>query len=107
MSVTRERKLINPDQVFDQAARSIVNDTRKGLLNNGGEVTLTANSATTVLRDPLINTNSRVCLEMPMTANAAAAIGTTYFNAPTPGAVTINHANNSQADRTFRYGVTG
>lgn len=107
MTVTRERPELKPNQGFDQQARTIVNETRRGKLNNGGEVTLTANAASTTLSDPLITTNSNVALSMPMSANAAAALSGLYFSAPTPGAVVINHANNAQIDRTFRYSVTG
>lgn len=107
MTVTRERPELKPNQGFDQQARTIVNETRRGKLNNGGEVTLTANAASTTLSDPLITTNSRVALEMPMSANAAGALGTTYFDAPASGSVVIRHANNAQTDRTCRYGVYG
>lgn len=105
MTVTRQRKEIAPYQTLtDQETRQIINEVRRGRTNNGGEVTLQANSATTTLSDPLITTNSRVFLT-PLTANAAAALGTTYFSTPTPGSIVINHANNAQADRTFAFGV--
>jgi hypothetical protein len=39
---------------------------------------------------------------MPMTANAAAALATTYI-VPAKGQFVITHANNAQADKTFRY----
>lgn len=105
MTVTRARKEIAPYASFDeQEVRNIVNEVRRGKTNNGGEITLTASSATTTLNDPLISTNSRVSLT-PLTANAAAALGTTYFGTPTPGSIVINHANNSQTDRIFAYGV--
>ncbi len=82
----------------------IINNMMDGKTNNGGEVTLTAGAASTTLRDPIINVNSRLWLS-PQTSNAAAALGTTYFSAPTSGAIVINHANNGQTDRTFAYGV--
>lgn len=87
-------------------AWEIINNAFKGKQNIGGEVTLTANAASTTLSDELIDEDSVVAL-MPMTSNAAAAVGTTYFSAPASGSVVINHANNGQTDRTFRYTVTG
>lgn len=106
MTVTRVRPELKPNSVFDQQTRTILNETRRGRLNNGGEVTLTAGAATTTITDPLITTNSVIYL-MAMTTNAAAALGTMYFDAPAAGSVVVNHANNAQTDRTFRYGVTG
>lgn len=105
MTVTRERPEIQANMKFeDIRTRTIMNETRRGRTNNGGEVTLTANAATTTLSDDLITKNSGIFLQ-PTTANAAAALATTYFDAPTTGSVVINHANNAQVDRTFKYGV--
>ena len=105
MTVTRQRPEIPPNKpLADDDARRVINETRRGRLNNGGEVTLTANAATTTLADVLISTNSRVFLS-PQTANAAAALATTYFGTPMPGSVVITHANNAQTDRIFAYGV--
>lgn len=107
MAVTRLRSTIQANQRFDdQRFRIIVAGIMNGRQNNIGEITLTANAATTTVTDTLINENSVITL-MPMTANAAGAIATTYFDAPTQGSVVINHANNAQADKTFRYEVTG
>lgn len=105
MTVTRERLKLQANQRFeDIRTRTFMNEVRDGKLNNGGEVTLTANSATTTLTDSLITTNS-VILLMPMTANAAVALGGLYFSAPAAGSVVINHANNAQTDRTYKYTV--
>lgn len=105
MTVARARLEIQANQKFeDIRTRTILNETRRGKLNNGGEVTLTANAATTTLSDDLITTNSVILLQ-PTTANAAAALATTYFSTPTQGSVTINHANNAQSDKTFKYTV--
>lgn len=87
-------------------AITILNRILQGKLNNVQEVTLTAGVATTVITDSIITTASKIGL-MPMTANAAAALGTTYFDAPVRGQITVNHANNGQTDRTFRYDVMG
>ncbi len=87
-------------------AITILNKILQGKLNNVQEVTLTAGVATTTINDPIITTASFVGL-MPMTANAAAALETTYFGVPTKGQIIINHANSAQTDRTFRYAVQG
>lgn len=105
MTVTRARLEIQANQKFeDIRTRTVLNETRRGKLNNGGEVTLTANAATTTLTDALITTNSVILLS-PQTANASAALASTYFSAPVQGSVTINHANNAQSDKTFKYTV--
>jgi len=77
-----------------------------GKLNNTGLVTLTANSTTTTLTDSRIGKDSVILLQ-PTTANAAAAITNVYFGTPGDQTVTINHANNAQTDRTFKYIVIG
>lgn len=85
---------------------SVLNNILAGKLNNNGTVTLTANAATTTFTDSRIGANSVICL-MPTTANAAAAIATTYFSAFVTGACTINHANDAQVDKTFSFTITG
>lgn len=93
---------------WNRETAAILQWTRKGKLNNVGEVTLTANAASTTLTDALIGPDSKISInDTPLTANAAAAIATTYQDAPTTGSVVIRHANNAQTDRTFRYSVTG
>lgn len=76
----------------------------EGRQNSVGDVTLRANQATTVVSFPNVSTDSRVFL-FPKTANAAAAIATTYILAANilNGSFTITHANNAQADKTFSY----
>ena len=83
-----------------------INSILRGKLNNTGSVTLTASSATTTLTDIRIGKDSVITLQ-PTTANAAAEIATLYFGTPGDGTVTINHANNAQTDRTFKYTITG
>ena len=92
----------------DHRARIVdaINNILKGKLNNGGELTLTANSATSTLTDIRIGIDS-VILIQPTTANAAAALANVYFGTPGDGTVTVNHANNAQTDRSFRYVVIG
>ena len=96
--------------VPDHTARlaDAVNNILRGKLNNTGDLTLTASSATSTLTDIRIGTESVIVL-MPKTANAAAELGngTLYFGTPGDGTVTVNHANNAQTDRTYRYAVIG
>ena len=106
MTVTRNRTTIKANQPFDdQIFRNIVSGLMLGRTNNGGEVTLTANSATTTLTDPLINKNSVIHF-VPTTANAKAE-GTPYYADAdlAEGSATLRHANNAQTDRTYKYTV--
>lgn len=69
-----------------------------------GEVTLASSATNTAVTDTRVVANSAVILT-PLTANAAAALATTYIPEADYGTgnFTIRHANNSQTDRTFRY----
>lgn len=106
MSVTRERPELQANQKFeDLRTRTILNEVRRGRTNNGGEVTLTANSATTTLADPLITSNSVIACT-PKTANAKAEGHPWYGDADvTSGQVVLRHTNNAQTDRTYKYTV--
>lgn len=84
----------------------VVNNLLQGRANNTGSFTVTANAATTTLTDSRIGANS-VILPMPTTAHAAAELATLYFDTFANGSCVVNHANNAQADRTFRYAVIG
>ncbi len=84
----------------------VANNTLAGKLNNTGTFTVTANAATTTLTDSRIGANSTIYL-MATTANAAAALPNIYFTAFGDGSCTVNHDNNAQADRTFKYAVIG
>jgi hypothetical protein len=106
MTDYRKYRLILDGEKWGREVALKINNGLRGKLNVAGEVTLTANSGTTTLTDGLIGLAS-VILLMPTTSNAAAALGGLYFSAPTAGSVTINHANNAQTDRTFRYAIFG
>jgi hypothetical protein len=67
-----------------------------------GSVTLTANAASTVVADNKFE-SAMVPVFVPLTANAAAALATTYVSARTEGGFTLTHANNAQVDKTFAY----
>lgn len=90
----------------DKAARRAIKNILDGKLNSWGEITLTANSATSTLTDPRIGINS-VILFQPTTSNAAAALANLYVGNPGSGTVTLNHTSNAQVDRTFRYAIIG
>jgi len=81
-----------------------VNGLIDGRPNVTGEVTLTANAASTTVTDNKFESGMVVLLQ-PKTANAAAALATTYITDAnkTKGAFTITHANNAQVDKTFAY----
>jgi hypothetical protein len=78
----------------------------QGGLNVVSTVTLTVSVATTVVIDARIGANTFLGLQ-PMTANAAAALATTYVSSQQKGQATLTHANNAQADRTFRLLMVG
>ncbi len=97
----------NPDDAeHRRQIAEVANSLRDGKINATGEVTLTALSATTILADLRIGPFSTIVLS-PKTANAAAAIGTTYFSSQGKQTATLTHANNAQTDRTFNYAVLG
>lgn len=86
----------------------VINGLLAGRSNNTGELTLTANAASTTLTDPRLNVFSVVLLD-PVTSNAAAAIATTYATKANRnnGSWVFTHANNAQTDKTFRYAIVG
>jgi len=83
-----------------------VNAILNGRRNNVTSITLTASAASSTLTDARIHPDSHIDLT-PTTANAAAAVGTTYVSARTTGSATITHANNAQTDRTFTVEICG
>lgn len=87
----------------------VVRGAMQGSLNVASQtpVSLTPGATTTTIRDARIGGTSIIQL-CPLTANAAAALTTTWITSP-PGktTATINHANNAQVDRTFDYIIIG
>lgn len=86
----------------------VANNILDGKLNSCFTVTLTANVASTTVSNARIRANSALVL-VPTTANAAAALATTYQTFPnvTDQVAILNHANNAQADKTFRVFAVG
>jgi hypothetical protein len=72
----------------------------QGKFNAVTTLTLTANAASTTLTDKRIGGATWIGL-MPLTANAAAALATTWVSARANGSATITHANNAQVDKTY------
>jgi hypothetical protein len=83
-----------------------LNRVIEGRTDNYGTFTLTPSATTTVVSSVYFSEDSTIAL-MPMTANAAAAVETTYIATVGNGAFTVTHANNAQTDRTFRYAWIG
>lgn len=76
-----------------------------GRSNANGTVTLAASATSTVVTATNCAAGSSVSLN-PTTANAAAALSTTYSIAGN-GVFTVHHASNTQTDRTFTYACFG
>ena len=102
----RQYPKVRLNQPWDILARTVLNNAMSGKVNVVGECVLAAGAATTTLNDPLITRASCVLL-MPLSANAASALQTLYFDDTGAGSVVIHHANNAQTDRRFRYSVMG
>jgi len=99
-------KVRNTFSSWEEGFRQVANIINANDNGQTGSVTLTANAASTTLTDYRITASSVISL-MPTTANAAGAIATTYIGTTAIGSATITHANNAQADKTFRYSVIG
>lgn len=106
------RNLLDPPAVgpllpgWLRGLKEVVNNILRGKLNNTGTVTLTPSAITTTITDNRIGGSSTIHLQ-PTTANAAAALATTYPSTPGAGTVVINHANDAQVDKTFLYAILG
>ncbi|WP_060133415.1 hypothetical protein [Burkholderia ubonensis] len=78
----------------------------QGKQNNVIQVTLTANSATTVITDKRIGFYTYIGFS-PLTADAAAALSGLYVSSQANGTATLTHASNAQTDRTFNVLLVG
>ena len=78
----------------------------RGRSNAVGTETLTANASSTTVAAPFIASAGSFVGLMPMTANAAAALATSWVT-PSNGSFLVTHANNGQTDRKFQWGVIG
>lgn len=84
---------------------SAIQELTQGRSNATGSFTITASATSTVVAAPNCAAGS-VVLISPRTANAAAALATTYM-AASNGSFTVTHANNAQTDRTFGFVCLG
>jgi hypothetical protein len=93
-----------------RALSDVVNRLLVGQMDVTTFFTLTANAASSTLTDSRININTAIILT-PTTANASAEIGngTIYISETgrVKGSVVLTHANNAQADRTYRVALIG
>lgn len=79
-----------------------------GKIRSFGEITLDANQSSTTLSDRRIGPKSAIMF-FPLTENAAGNFGGggMYVSARTNEQATINHTNDTFADKTFMYVVLG
>lgn len=106
---------VNPNgQSTPRDTAAVINTNLEGKLNCLFNGTLTANAASTTFTGATTPGAEKIGPEsfidwMATTANAAAEKAGTamYVTAQANGSVTIAHANNAQADRTFRFIVIG
>lgn len=92
-------------KAFARQTWLVVNNILLGKINAAIEVTLTANSATTVVLEPRLSGMSSLFFGY-LTANGAAA-PVTYYDTQDSGTVTLHHANNANTDRTVRMLIIG
>lgn len=98
-------RVVNRDEKDLSIFALAINELAGGRSNAHGTVTLTENATSTAVTNA--NCNSASCVKItPTTANAAAALATTYITAAV-GSFTITHANNAQTDRIFTYAIQG
>lgn len=90
------------EQAWIYVLARAINSIIQGRSNSADSFTLTANVASTTVLNNLFQSSS-VPVLIPTTANAAAALATTYVSARVNGSFTLTHANNAQADKTFLY----
>ncbi len=93
---------------WQRLVAEVVNLLMEGKDNSTGLVTLTISVAATTLTDRRIGPDTKVMMT-PTTANAAGELATLFQTLPnvTNGQAVLNHANNSQADRTFGFSLRG
>ncbi len=99
---------ISPAETSPSRFANAIRQLQQGRNNATGSCTLATGATSTVVKAPNCAPTAAVFL-FPATANAAAALATTYVTAGNVGngQFTVTHANNSQADRSFFYVVLG
>lgn len=98
-------RILNPAGSTPREISEVVNNAMNGKTNNTGSITLAVGGATsTVIYDERIGFDSVVLLT-PTTLGASGYVY--YVDTNAKGSITIRHAANSTAGRTFRYLVVG
>lgn len=103
---------LQPHEKDPYALVSTINELVDGRSNNSGtvgnntSVTLRVSATTTTVFFATCSMASMISLT-PRTANAAAALATTYISSTLNGQFVITHANNTQSDRTFDFACVG
>lgn len=102
------RKMPTVWRSIEEAWTWIGQNVMLGRLNNVDEITLTISVATTTITDKRIGAETTLVL-VPKTANASAEFGngTIYIDTFAGGTAVIHHANNANADRTYRIAYLG
>lgn len=102
-------RVLPPNGSTLREAVTAINELARGRSNAVDTVTLTAGATVTTYTGPNVNENGQAFL-FPQTANAAAAMATTYATISRVAGVntvTITHANAGSTDRTFAIAVIG
>ncbi len=117
VSVREEGNISVPEKMTDIPAwvrviAAKVNQILRGKTNNVGEVTLTANAATSTITVPVgVFGDKTVFTFDPTTSTAATAFGSGGFyvstRSPDLGTYVITHPNTADANKTFRVAYVG
>jgi hypothetical protein len=97
--------LSNSGEHRRQLARA-VRGLMEGKANVTLDVTLAANAASTTVSDSRIGFYSALIL-VPLSADAAAALPTTFISTLSKGVAVLSHANAASTDRSFRLVILG
>lgn len=117
VSVSSDGNISVPEKMTDlpqwvKIIAAKVNQILRGKTNNVGQVTLTANSATSSITVPVgVFGDKTVFVFDATTSTAATALGSggmyVSSRAPDTGAYTITHPNTADANKTFRVAYIG
>ena len=96
------------DSPFERDVERVISNLLRGKMNATLDVTLSPSASSTIINDVRFSEQCAVSFD-PLTANAASekAAGTLWVSARTAGQITVAHANNAQADRSFRLTIIG
>ena len=103
--VNSQYRKLNPAGANPREISEVVNNLVDGKSNNTGSITIATGGATsTVIYDERIGFDSFVIL----TPTTSGASGYDYYvDSNAKGSITVRHAANSTAGRTFKYIVVG